>query len=86
MSEIGDVTSHGHRGGRGRRLLINLVWALGGVLLSVFLLADPLGVHSLDSWSQRLLSRGPATQPAADSAELWTVSLLKHILKKTLPD
>ena len=45
------------RPSRGRRTLANLGWVLGGVVLAIFLLADPLDIHPLDSWLNHQLWR-----------------------------
>jgi Cu(I)/Ag(I) efflux system membrane fusion protein len=50
---------------RGRRVLGNLGWVLGGVVLTLLLVANPLHIHPLDVWLHRLVSHhepGPAVE------------------------
>ena len=64
MSEIEPTTPR--RRSRGRRILANLGWVLGGAALTLLLVADPLDLHPLDTWMHDVLAhRHRNGQPAA---------------------
>jgi Cu(I)/Ag(I) efflux system membrane fusion protein len=69
---------------RGRRWLANLLWLGSGVVLAWGLLANPLGLSSLDVFRHRLLGDPPAEAagPATDSPQqLWTCGMHPQIVE-----
>jgi RND family efflux transporter MFP subunit len=65
-------------------VLTNLVWVGLGVLLTWGLLANPLGLSSLDSLRHRLLGDHPAAQEragAGESAQLWTCGMHPEVIQ-----
>lgn len=75
------------RSGRGRRLLANLGWLLGGAVLAVLLVADPLDLHPLDAWMHDLFDQtgqeGGAAAAAGgeESAQLWTCGMHPQVIE-----
>jgi Cu(I)/Ag(I) efflux system membrane fusion protein len=70
---------------RGRRWLANLAWLGFGVALTWALLANPLGLSSLDALRHRLLRDHPAetTESETGSAQqLWTCGMHPQIVEK----
>ncbi len=67
-----------------RRMLANLGWLLVGVSLAVFLLADPFGVHSVDTWLHETLGHGGATETGDPNTEsdsgLWTCGMHPEVI------
>lgn len=67
-----------------RRMLANLGWLLVGVILAVFLLADPFGVHSVDTWLHETLGHGGATETGDPNTEsdsgLWTCGMHPEVI------
>lgn len=75
---------------RGRRLLANLGWILGGALLTLVLVADPLNLHPVDSWLHTVLSHSEDAGSAGDVAEhegehegmLWTCGMHPNVIQE----
>jgi RND family efflux transporter MFP subunit len=68
-----------------RRLFANLAWLGIGVVLTWGLLANPLGLSSLDSLRHRLLRDHPASaqEPVArESAQLWTCGMHPEVIQE----
>ena len=69
---------------RGRRVLTNLAWVGLGVALTWGLLANPLGLSSLDSLRHRLLGDHLAAEEEAgtgESAQLWTCGMHPEVIQ-----
>lgn len=72
---------------RGRRILANLGWVLAGAVLTLLLVADPLGLHPVDLWLHDLLghqdsSEMAAVEPTAAEGQLWTCGMHPQVLKE----
>lgn len=71
---------------RGRRALANLGWVLGGAVLTLFLVADPLDVHPVDLWLHNVLThRGPGvggSQAAEHEGMLWTCGMHPQVIQE----
>jgi len=72
---------------RGHRILANLGWVLGGAVLTLFLVADPLDVHPVDLWMHDLLGHregGETTAMTAEAAEgqLWTCGMHPQVIQE----
>jgi Cu(I)/Ag(I) efflux system membrane fusion protein/cobalt-zinc-cadmium efflux system membrane fusion protein len=67
----------------GRRVLVNLAWVGLGGLLTWGLLANPLGLSSLDALRHRLLGDHPVTSAEApgDHAGLWTCGMHPEVIQ-----
>lgn len=78
------------RSGRGRRLLANLGWLVGGAVLAVLLVADPLDLHPIDTWMHDLFGhrhrdRGAATAAdggEAEATQLWTCGMHPQVIEE----
>jgi len=84
MSALEDPTTPSTSGG-GRRWLANLAWLGVGVALAWGLLANPLGLSSLDVLRHRLLGNHPAetAESATDSPQqLWTCGMHPQIVEE----
>ncbi|HSM13092.1 MAG TPA: efflux RND transporter periplasmic adaptor subunit [Thermoanaerobaculia bacterium] len=72
---------------RPRRWLSNLGWLVGGALLAVLLVADPLGLHPVDSWLHRVVGRwhgAPDLEPGpspAEAQQLWTCGMHPEVIQ-----
>jgi RND family efflux transporter MFP subunit len=79
-------TARSPRPARGRRLLANLAWLLGGAALAVLLVADPLDLHPLDEWLRGGAGDHQAAAPAAaggeESARLWTCGMHPQVIEE----
>jgi Cu(I)/Ag(I) efflux system membrane fusion protein/cobalt-zinc-cadmium efflux system membrane fusion protein len=87
MSDNHDTNSRRPR--RGRRILINLGWVLGGAVLTLLLVADPLDLHSVDTWIQEALHHShrdgrSAAGGEAEAAEgqLWTCGMHPQVISE----
>lgn len=71
---------------RGRRILANLGWVLGGALLALLLVADPLSLHPVDSWLHTVLSHREGAGSAGGAAEhegmLWTCGMHPNVIQE----
>ncbi len=69
---------------RGRRILANLGWVLGGAVLTLVLVADPLNVHPVDRWLHDLLSHrtmnGNDGANAEHEGRLWTCGMHPQVV------
>lgn len=69
---------------RGRRILANLGWVLGGAVLTLVLVADPLNVHPVDRWLHDLLSHrtmnGNGVTQAEHEGQLWTCGMHPQVV------
>lgn len=87
MNETQETTPR--RPSRGRRILANLGWVLGGAVLALLLVADPLDLHPVDTWMHDTLGHrhqdgGEAATGAgeAEAAEgqLWTCGMHPQVI------
>ncbi|MDX1631035.1 MAG: efflux RND transporter periplasmic adaptor subunit [Thermoanaerobaculia bacterium] len=75
---------------RTRRILTTLGWVLLGVVVTLFLVADPFGLHPADTWIQSALGAEDAgrsatsaeTAPATADAELWTCGMHPNVIQE----
>lgn len=75
------------RPSRGRRILANLGWVLGGAVLSVLLVADPLDIHPLDTWMHDALQHrhrngGPTELSDAGEGQWWTCGMHPQVISE----
>ncbi|MCA8962989.1 MAG: hypothetical protein KDC38_20845, partial [Planctomycetes bacterium] len=68
-----------------RRVLANLGWVLGGAVLAIVLISDPLGIHPIDTWIHDSLGHGDAAEagiPGAEVSEsgLWTCGMHPEVI------
>jgi len=86
MTDLHETSSR--RPSRGRRILGNLGWVLGGVALALLLVANPLGIHPLDSWMHQLLGHrhpdGAPTEAATEgeAKQLWTCGMHPQVISE----
>lgn len=69
---------------RSRRWVANLGWLLGGALLAVLLIADPLGLHPLDSWLHGIVGRWHGAPDLASTEapkQLWTCGMHPQVIQ-----
>ena len=64
-----------------RRWLGRLGWLGAGLLLAVFLLLDPLGLHPVDGWLSGAPDRAVEAAPAAGEEGLWSCGMHPHVLE-----
>ncbi len=73
-----------------RRRLANLGWLLGGAILAILLVVDPLGIHPLDTWLHDLIGHDPTAGMTSDvhdhgdanpgDATLWTCGMHPEVI------
>lgn len=84
--ETRNETSPKGAGKRGRRALANLGWVLGGAVLTLFLVADPLSLHPVDTWLHTVLShREPGAsedEVAEHEGMLWTCGMHPQVVQE----
>lgn len=84
--ETRNETSPKGAGKRGRRALANLGWVLGGAVLTLFLVADPLSLHPVDTWLHTVLShREPGASEdgvAEHEGMLWTCGMHPQVVQE----
>ena len=71
---------------RAPRALVNLAWVGLGILITWGLLANPLGLSSLDGLRHRLLGDHPAASAEAprEHAGLWTCGMHPEVIQEPL--
>lgn len=86
MNESHETTPR--RPPRGRRLLANLGWVLGGAILTLVLVADPLDLHPFDTWMHDALQHrhrnGAVGDGDGEAAEgrLWTCGMHPQVISE----
>lgn len=66
-----------------RRILGSLGWLLGGAILAIVLVADPLALHPIDTWLHGVVAHGDhGTEARGDSrdANLWTCGMHPEVI------
>lgn len=69
---------------RSRRWVANLGWLVGGALLAVLLISDPLGLHPVDSWLHSIVGRwhgAPDLASAEAPKQLWTCGMHPQVIQ-----
>jgi Cu(I)/Ag(I) efflux system membrane fusion protein len=68
---------------QGRRWLSNLGWLLGGAILAILLIVDPLRLHPVDDWLHGLVGRaqGAAETAPAEARQLWTCGMHPDVIQ-----
>lgn len=69
---------------RPRRWVSNLGWLVGGALLAVLLIADPLGLHPVDGWLHGIVGRwhgAPDLVSSEAPKQLWTCGMHPQVIQ-----
>jgi RND family efflux transporter MFP subunit len=88
MSETEETTFR--RPSRSRRIVANLGWVLGGALLALLLVADPLDLHPVDTWMHDVLqhrqrngqSAGGGGDAETPEGQLWTCGMHPQVISE----